>query len=226
MDLNIVDTLRSSFTMIILVGCSIIALTFIFERWLFFKNTAVDADRFYMNLRNAFRNGGIQEAISVCNNSLSPLSAVVKSGLELTGKDAKSVEEMMDAMAIDQRTKLEKNLSILGTLGNIAPLIGLFGTVVGIIRAFHSLAVAGSAGPSVISAGIAEALITTAGGLVVAVPAVIFYNYFLRRVNTIMNEIESISKRVLVLLGVHPESNAAIPNRNTEFEIPEVEQMK
>ncbi len=82
--------------------------------------------------------------------------------------------------------------------------------MVGIIRAFHSLAIAGSAGPSVISAGIAEALITTASGLVVAVPAVIFYNYFLRRVSTIMNEIESISKRVLVLLGLATGSKPAI----------------
>ena len=89
----------------------------------------------------------------------------------------------------------------LATTGNTAPFIGLFGTVVGIIRAFHSLSVSGSAGPSVISAGIAEALVTTAAGLVVAVPAVVFYNYYLRRVETVMNEIESVSKKVLVLLG-------------------------
>jgi biopolymer transport protein ExbB len=206
MELNIVDTLRSSFTMIILMGCSVVALTFIFERWLYYKHTSVDADRFFIKIKDAFRNDGIEKAISVCNSSLSPLAAVVKSGLEESGKDARSIEEMMDAMAIDQRTKLEKNLSILGTLGNIAPLIGLFGTVVGIIRAFHSLSVSGSAGPSVISAGIAEALITTAAGLVVAVPAVIFYNYYLRRVTTIMNEIESVSKKVMVLLGFSVEA--------------------
>jgi biopolymer transport protein ExbB len=206
MELNIVDTLRSSFTMIILMGCSVVALTFIFERWLYYKHTSVDADRFFIKIKDAFRNDGIEKAISVCNSSLSPLAAVVKSGLEESGKDARSIEEMMDAMAIDQRTKLEKNLSILGTLGNIAPLIGLFGTVVGIIRAFHSLSVSGSAGPSVISAGIAEALITTAAGLVVAVPAVIFYNYYLRRVTTIMNEIESVSKKVMVLLGFSVET--------------------
>ncbi|MEJ2053839.1 MAG: MotA/TolQ/ExbB proton channel family protein, partial [Calditrichaceae bacterium] len=126
---------------------------------------------------------------------------VVKSGLEETEKNINVAAEMMDAMAIEQRTKLEKNLNILGTLGNIAPLIGLFGTVVGIIRAFHSLSVSGSAGPSVVAAGIAEALMTTAAGLVVAVPAVVFYNYYLRRVDTVMNEIESISKKVLVMMG-------------------------
>jgi len=183
------------------MACSVVALTFIFERWLFYKHTSIDADRFFMKIKEAIRNDGTEKAISVCNSSLSPLAAVVKSGLEESGKKSVVAAEMMDAMAIDQRTKLEKNLSILGTLGNVAPLIGLFGTVVGIIRAFHSLSVSGSAGPSVISAGIAEALITTAAGLVVAVPAVVFYNYYLRRVETVMNEIESVSKKVLVLMG-------------------------
>ncbi len=203
MELNIVDTLRSSFTMIILVGCSVVVLTFIFERWLFYKHTMVDADRFFIKIKDSFRNEGIEKAISVCNSSLSPLAAVVKTGLEESeSKNSTAASEMMEATAIEQRTKLEKNLNVLGTLGNISPLIGLFGTVVGIIRAFHSLAVSGSAGPSVISAGIAEALITTASGLVVAIPAVIFYNFYLRRVNTIMNEIESVSKKVLVLMNL------------------------
>lgn len=202
MEINIVDTLRSSFTMIVLIACSVIALTFIFERWLFYKQTNIDADRFFMKIKEAFRNEGKERAISVCNSSLSPLAAVVKSGLEETDNTLEVAAEMMDAIAIEQRTKLEKNLNILGTLGNIAPLIGLFGTVIGIIRAFHSLSVSGSAGPTVIAAGIAEALITTAAGLVVAVPAVVFYNYYLRRVETVMNEIESISKKVLVLMGL------------------------
>ncbi len=205
MDVNVIETLKSSFTMIVLLGCSVIALTFIFERWLFLKHTSVDADRFFMSIKNAFRQEGLQSAITICNNSLSPLAAVVRSGLEQSSNNPGAAADMMDATALDQRTKLEKNLSILGTLGNIAPLIGLFGTVIGIIQAFHSLSVSGSAGPSVISAGIAEALITTAGGLVVAVPAVVFYNYFLRKVNNVMLEIESVSKKVLVMLGI-PES--------------------
>ena len=201
MEINIVDTLRSSFTMIVLIVCSVVALTFIFERWLFYKHTTIDADRFFMKIKEAFRNEGTERAISVCNSSLAPLAAVVKSGLEESEKNVQVAAEMMDANAIEQRTKLEKNLNILGTLGNIAPLIGLFGTVIGIIRAFHSLSVSGSAGPTVIAAGIAEALITTAAGLVVAVPAVIFYNYYLRRVETLMSEIESVSKKVLVMMG-------------------------
>ncbi|KAA3613870.1 MAG: MotA/TolQ/ExbB proton channel family protein [Calditrichaeota bacterium] len=201
MELNVLDTLQSSFTMFILLGCSVLALTFIFERWLYLKRSSINADFFFGQFREAFSRGGQDAALNVCNSSITPLAAVIRAGIEDPNATAHASEEMMDATAIDERSKLEKNLNTLGTLGNISPLIGLFGTVIGIIRAFHALAVSGSAGPSVISAGIAEALITTAGGLVVAVPAVIFYNYFLRRVNTIMTDIESVSKKVLVTTG-------------------------
>ena len=201
MELNVIDTLQSSFTMLILLGCSVLALTFIFERWLYLKRSTINADFFFGQFREAFSKGGQDAALNVCNGSITPLATVIRAGIEDPNATAHASEEMMDATAIDERSKLEKNLNTLGTLGNISPLIGLFGTVIGIIRAFHALAVSGSAGPSVISAGIAEALITTAGGLVVAVPAVIFYNYFLRRVNTIMTDIESVSKKVLVTMG-------------------------
>jgi len=201
MDLNILETLQSSFTMLILLACSVIALTFIFERWLFLKRSAINADQFFKQIREAYQRGGIESAIAVCTTSISPLAAVVRVGLEENSRSPKDAHEIMDAVAMEERTKLEKNLNVLGTLGNIAPLIGLFGTVVGIIRAFHAMSVNGAAGPTVISAGIAEALTTTAGGLVVAIPAVIFYNFFLRRVGNIMTDIESVSKKLLVMLN-------------------------
>ncbi|MCA9732622.1 MAG: MotA/TolQ/ExbB proton channel family protein [Deferribacteres bacterium] len=201
MELNVLDTLQSSFTMLILLGCSVLALTFIFERWLYLKRSSINAESFFGQFREALARGGREAALTLCNSSITPLATVIRAGIEDPNVSAHASEELMDATAINERTKLEKNLNTLGTLGNIAPLIGLFGTVIGIIRAFHALAVSGSAGPSVISAGIAEALITTAGGLVVAVPAVVFYNYFLRRVNTMMTDIESISKKVLVAIG-------------------------
>jgi biopolymer transport protein ExbB/TolQ len=96
---------------------------------------------------------------------------------------------------------LERFLAVLGTLGNIAPFIGLFGTVVGIIDAFQELALAGTGGPAVVAKGIAEALVATAGGLVVAIPAVIFYNYFMRRVKAASTEMEVASTRLVVMLG-------------------------
>ena len=200
MEINFLETLQSSFTMVILLGCSVVVLTFIFERLLYLRHTAVDADKFFGHVREAIGTGGAEAGVSICNTSSSPLAAVVRTGLEEKSKNPRAAAELMDAAAIEQRSKLEKNLNVLGTLGNISPLIGLFGTIVGIIRAFHALAVSGSAGPSVISAGIAEALITTAAGLVVAVPAVIFYNYFLGKTDNVMTEVESVRKKLLVML--------------------------
>ena len=97
-------------------------------------------------------------------------------------------------------TLLEKNLGFLGTMGNTAPLIGLLGTVWGIMRAVHDMASTGSAGPSVVAAGVAEALFTTAAGLVVAVPAVMLYNHFLRSMSVMLTEAENHSRHLRQVL--------------------------
>jgi len=201
MEFNLFETLKSSFVLVILMGCSVIAVTFIFERWFYLKRTAVNSEHFFKQIRDAVQRGGLEAAISVCAASVSSLANVIRAGLEERNNDPRGSEEIMDAVAMEERAKLEKNLNILGTLANISPLIGLFGTVIGIIRAFHAMAMNGSAGPAVISAGIAEALLTTAAGLVVAVPAVVFYNFFLRQVNSTMSDIESVSKKVTVFLN-------------------------
>ncbi|MDZ7289321.1 MAG: MotA/TolQ/ExbB proton channel family protein [candidate division KSB1 bacterium] len=202
MELNFWETVRTSPTFIILFICSLIDIAFILERWLYFRRTRINAEVFIHTLNRTIREGGAKAAIEFCQRSPSPLAVVVRMGLQNFSLGAKSVTELMEAAALEEKLKLERYLSILGTLGNVAPFIGLFGTVVGIIRAFHDLAVSGSGGPSVVSAGIAEALITTAAGLVVAIPAVIAYNYFLRRVGTIMAEIEAASKKIRVILGM------------------------
>jgi biopolymer transport protein TolQ len=87
--------------------------------------------------------------------------------------------------------QLERNLGFIGTMGNTAPLIGLLGTVWGIMRAFHDMARTGSAGPSVVASGVAEALFTTAAGLLVAVPAVMLYNHFVRRMGVLLTVAEN-----------------------------------
>jgi len=111
------------------------------------------------------------------------------------------VEERMQIALSEQRLLFERNLGILGTMGNTAPLIGLLGTVWGIMRAFHDLASTGSAGPSVVAAGIAEALFTTAAGLLVAVPAVMLYNHFTRRTNVLLTEAENQARALRLTLA-------------------------
>ena len=91
-----------------------------------------------------------------------------------------------------ERQHLERRLLILGTLGNNAPFIGLFGTVLGVIKAFHDLAQSASAGPEVVMQGLSEALIATAVGLLVAIPSVIAYNYFQKRVNDLLGQTDAL----------------------------------
>src|SRR5258708_18944327 len=101
----------------------------------------------------------------------------------------------------EERLKLERFLAVLGTLGNISPFIGLFGTVVGIIKAFRDLAASGTGGPAVVASGIAEALVSTAAGLLVAIPAAVLYNYFMGKLKRLTVEMEVSSARLIVLLG-------------------------
>jgi biopolymer transport protein ExbB len=200
MELNFWETVRSSPSFIIIFICSLVSTVFIVERFLFFRHTKFDADGFMTSLYQALRESGLRQAVELCKSYRAPVAVVVRSGLQNAKLGEKGLAELMEATALKEKLKLEKYLNILGTMGNIAPFIGLLGTVVGIIRAFNDLSVSGSGGPSVVAAGIAEALITTAAGLVVAIPSVVAYNYFQRRIGTLMGEIEAAMKMVHVYL--------------------------
>jgi biopolymer transport protein ExbB/TolQ len=110
-----------------------------------------------------------------------PHRRLIAEGLKHLAKPVEVLNALLDEESKGLRWEAEHRLAALGTIANVAPFIGLFGTVIGVIRAFQAIAVKASAGPSVVASGIAEALISTAAGLFVAVPAVIAYNYFLKR---------------------------------------------
>ncbi len=209
MEINFLETVRSSPSFIIIFICSLVSTAFIIERLLFFRHARFDADGFMTTLYQTLRESGFRQAVELCKSYSAPIVAVVRSGLQNAKLGDKGVTELMEATAMKEKLRLEKYLNILGTMGNIAPFIGLLGTVVGIIRAFHDLSVSGSGGPSVVAAGIAEALITTAAGLVVAIPSVVAYNYFLRRIGTIMSEIDAAIKMVHVYLLLPRPSESA-----------------
>lgn len=200
-DLNIVEMFRSSFTLIILIGCSILSLTFMFERLLYFRKAKGTSDDVLGHVHKLLESGKSDQAAAYCQKQTSAVAQVVHYGLLHAGRPRRDLDELLATKRLEERMKLERYLAILGTLGNIAPFIGLFGTVVGIIKAFQDLALAGGGGPSVVAKGIAEALVSTAGGLVVAIPAVIIYNYFMRQVKGLQTEMEVASTRLVVMLG-------------------------
>jgi biopolymer transport protein TolQ len=148
-----------------------------------------------------------------CTSTPHPVGPVCIAVLQSLHQGAEAVEEKMQIALSEQRLVLERNLGVLGTMGNTAPLVGLLGTVWGIMRAFHDMARTGSAGPSVVAAGVAEALFTTAAGLLVAVPAVILYNHFVRRITVMLTVAENHARSLRLAMqsgaGGRPEPGLA-----------------
>ena len=200
-EINYLVMFRDSFTLIILLFCSILSFTFMVERWLYFRKADGRGDEILGQVHKLLEAGKPDQAANVAGKNPSSVAQVIAYGLMHAARPRRDLEELLVTKQKEERMKLERFLSVLGTLGNIAPFIGLFGTVVGIIKAFRDLALAGGGGPSVVAKGIAEALVSTAAGLLVAIPAVIIYNYFMRRVKGIGVDMEVASTRLLVMLG-------------------------
>ena len=200
-EINYFVMFRDSFTLIILGFCSLLSVTFMIERWIYFRRAEARGDEILSHVHKLLEAGKTDQATGYCQKHPAAVSQVIHYGLLHSGRPRRDLEELMGTKQKEERLKLERFLGILGTLGNIAPFIGLFGTVIGIIKAFRDLALAGGGGPSVVAKGIAEALVATAAGLLVAIPAVIIYNYFMRKVKHIAVEMEVASTRLLVLLG-------------------------
>jgi biopolymer transport protein ExbB len=202
MQFNIMDVLKESPTLVVLIFCSLLVITFALERWWFYLRIGLNPNKFMKAIEDYLRRGKLEDALTLCQKKRSPIAAIINTGLENKELNSLLLEEAMFNTRLEKMTEMERFLGILGTMGNIAPLIGLFGTVIGIMRSFRDLAASGSGGPSVVAAGIAEALITTAMGLIVAVASVLCYNYFMKRLKDISTDIDICTRKLLILLSV------------------------
>jgi biopolymer transport protein ExbB len=188
---NWLEAMRTSPVMLVILACSVITFGFGLERIIYFWKRRQDPDAMMHKVSEQVRAGSLKEAMWTCTASTHPAGAAAAQVLKNAGLPDGHQEERLQIVLSEQRLLLDRNLGWLGTMGNTAPLIGLLGTVWGIMRAFHDMARTGSAGPSVVAAGIAEALFTTAAGLLVAVPAVMLYNHFLRRITVMLTVSEN-----------------------------------
>ncbi|MBI4721999.1 MAG: MotA/TolQ/ExbB proton channel family protein [Candidatus Stahlbacteria bacterium] len=184
----------------LLVICLGIFIWITFERVGAYKKKRMDRVAFMEEIRNALAKNKYESAIEYCANENKPLANMVKVGLMNRHRSPEDIAELMEATRMGERVGLEKFLGILGTMGNSSPFIGLLGTVIGIIRAFKLLEHAGAGGATTIMVGIAEALVTTAMGLLVAIPCVIAFNYFMGVVKNWYVEMEVVSKELMVEL--------------------------
>lgn len=165
----------------LLIILSVVSVAVMVERALFFRIAHKAWERLSSGVEPLLRSGNLKDLGELLGSWPGAEAEVLRAGLEGAKKDRVAAERMVEAALSTERQRMEKRLSILGTLGNNAPFIGLFGTVMGIIRAFHDLSLDVKGGASAVMTGISEALVATAMGLFVAIPAVIAYNYFMRK---------------------------------------------
>jgi len=197
--LDIMLRAGSRWVLWVLIALSFGAVAVIAERLWFFVQERKPADRIGKALE-ALRAKGPADAAKLLAGSRSIEANVLRACLERAADGAAAVDEHRAALLEQERQRYEKRLAFLGTLGNNAPFIGLFGTVLGIIRAFHDLAGAQLQGTQAVMSGIAEALVATGVGLLVALPAVATYNAFMRHVETAATTADSYAHEILAHL--------------------------
>jgi biopolymer transport protein ExbB len=181
---------------------SVASAVFIIERLIVLRKASINVNEFLAKLRKALIvNRSIRDAVKVCELYRGPVASIMKAGLLKHGQPREDIEKTIENAALYEMGRLERGLVVIATVANVAPLLGFFGTVWGMIKSFDALAEAGLSNPGLVAAGISEALITTAGGLAVAIPAQLFYNYFMSRINKFVRDIETSTNMLLETFG-------------------------
>lgn len=181
---------KGGFLMYPIFICSLIAVTIFFERMFYLKSVKTKSNRFVLRVKNLVKKGSIELAISACRKSPTPISKIMLAGLMKFGQGRDEMKEAIEDSANQEIPVLERNLSTLSTIGNITPLLGLLGTVFGMVKAFNVIAVMGVGKPEALAGGISEALLTTAFGLSIAIPTIVVYNYLSHRVDKLIRKME------------------------------------
>jgi biopolymer transport protein TolQ len=194
----------ASWVLYLLLAMSIFSIGIICERAFYFSSHSGDMDALGDALLRYLKIGDKRAAQALLTESKSIEAAILLPALEWIDGGPDSVSEALEGSLVKKRAELERGLTSLGTLGNNAPFVGLFGTVIGVIQAFHMLGASGGGGNQAamgnVIVAISDALIATGVGLIVALPAVVGYNMFQKRVSQVENNVAVISKQILALL--------------------------
>jgi biopolymer transport protein ExbB len=201
----------------LLIVLSLLSVAIMIERGLYFLSLRMDFVALAEDLRRLLLAGKFAESRRQAGAAPGPVGFVAQQGLEEAERGAEAVESAMLGAKARVKLRLERNLAFLGTLGSNAPFIGLFGTVLGIIKAFHDLAGNQTGGIAVVMTGISEALVATAVGLLVAIPAVVGFNFYNRRVRSVVSQIDVVAQVILASLRAelkaHPHEEHAAAER-------------
>ena len=181
----------------------ILGLAFAIERVLYLNLSTSNTKKLLANVEAALASGGIEAAKDVCRNTRGPVASIFYQGLDRADEGIEVVEKSVISYSGVQAGLLERGLSWIALFISLAPMLGFLGTVIGMIIAFDAIEQAGDISPSLVAQGIKVALITTVGGLIVAIILQVFYNYCINKIDSIVNNMEDASISLLDLLVKH-----------------------
>jgi biopolymer transport protein ExbB len=205
--INRITVYGSAWVLWVLVIASVIALAIVIERMVVFLSSRDNVTRLRREIRVLLERGDVDGARKRLDESPSFEASIARAGLDANG--AASAEERIQAEQQVARLTLERHLGFLGTLGSNAPFVGLLGTVIGVVRAFHELSAATGQVTAGLLAEIGEALIATAVGILVALPAIAFFNLFQRAIKVRLGQSEALGREVLAFLKAGGAAPAA-----------------
>jgi len=184
----------------IVLLCLILGLALAIERIIYLNMATTNSTKLLGKVEGALQNGGVDAAKEICRNTKGPVASIFYQGLDRSDEGLEQVEKSIVAYGSVQMGLLEKGLSWISLFIALAPMLGFMGTVIGMIGAFDSIEAAGDISPSLVAGGIKVALLTTVFGLIVAMILQIFYNYLVSKVDSIVNDMEDASIRLVDIL--------------------------
>lgn len=185
--------------------CSVIAFAIVIERLIQLRREQIDTKAFMEQISKSIKRNRIMEALELCDRTQGPIANILKAGILKHDRPRQEIREAVEDAGIHEVPRLEKNIPVLATVAHIAPLLGLLGTVTGMVAAFQVIQVKASAvnpvNPGDLAGGIWEALMTTVFGLCVAIPTYVAYNYLVSRVDGFVLDMERSATDLLNILG-------------------------
>ncbi|MCP4482018.1 MAG: MotA/TolQ/ExbB proton channel family protein [bacterium] len=181
--------LRTNIVMLAILAVSLFSLAAILEKFVFFSRIKFNSKKTMQAIEKFIKSGDDESIKKYCAKH-NPLNLVIKTIIDNKNRPKSDLEEVYEIVRSQEKENMERFMVVLGSSAAVSPLLGLLGTVTGIIKAFADLAAAGTGGPSVVAAGVSEALVTTAFGLVVAIPVLIIFNIFNNKIRIILADLD------------------------------------
>ena len=187
-----------------IILCSILAFTIVIERLYHLRRAKIDTRKFMDEIADILRRNKIMDAVELCDKTPGPIPHILKAGIMKHDRPRAEIKEAIEDAGLYEVPRLEKNVTVLATIAHIAPLLGLLGTVTGMVRCFQTIQQKSTAfhpvSPGDLAGGIWEALITTVAGLSVGIPTLVAYNYFVNRISNFVLDMEKAATDLVNML--------------------------